>query len=314
MKSPFIPVAVGLCMAMATHGAEQPQAPAAAEGGAPAEVKAITGKDFPGLELKYPDLAFYNAIKFGEKPEEVIYFAYAVRHTEVSSSKSKKDSEPNVYELLYAYTPNLPDFQKPKLLKGKVTREQLESGYMSGEYVEYPAVKLQTRRGPSTININLLLSYRGGRPQGEAELQMVHEGKSARMLLKMERLNRSASEAPIAAMNLFEEAKLKMRVMDNGKSVVATMCMGEGDNALIPLSGMLGGVMLNVKLDGKVMMTKKLNVDNKQIEKGEDFLNLKLGRLTPGKTYTYELTADLGPLGKPTASQEVAVEAKSSKL
>ncbi len=313
MKSPFIPVAVMLCMVMASHGAEPPQAPAAAAGGAPVEVKEITGKDFPGLELKHPDLAIYNGIRFGDKPEEVIYFAYAVRRVE-PSAKSKKESDPMMYELLYAYTPHLPDFQKPKLLRGKISRERLESGYMSGEFVEYPSIKLQTRKGAATLNINLALSYRGGRPQGDAEVQMVHEGKTARLLVKLDKIGRSSAEAPIPAMKLFEEAKLKMRVMDNGKSVVATLCMGELDRPLIPLSGMLGAVMLNIKWDGRLVETKKLSLDQKRLDKGDDFLDIKVGRLAPGKTYTYELTSDLGPLGKPTISQEVSVEAKASRL
>lgn len=313
MKSLFQWTAIFSCLMAAAVAAEPPQAPAPAAGAAAAEVKTITGKDFPGLELKYPDLAIYNAIQFGDKPEEVIYFAYAVKRVEPAASKSKKEAEPNTYEMLYAYTPNLPDFQKPKLLRGKITNERLESGYMSGDYVEYPPIKLQTRKGASVININLMLTYRGGRPQANVELQMIHEGKSARMLLKIDRLNRSSSEAPIQPVNLFENASLKMRVMDNGKSVVATLVMGE-DNALVPVSGLLGAVMLNIKLDGRTVESKKLSVDNKLLDKGEDFLNTKAGRLTAGKTYTYELSADLGPFGKPTASQEVSIEAKSSRL
>lgn len=288
-----------------TIGFRMTAAPArAAEEMAPAK---ITGKDFPELDLKNPALTQYCGLQFGEGPEEVVYFAFAVRKVDRSS---KGQESPPEYDMLYVYTPNTPPFQTPKLLRGRPTQERMESGRLSGKFMSYPPIKLQTRKGNTIINLDLELVYRYQRPGGRMEISMLHEGRNMKFTHELGKWYGQAAEAPIRPKVVLGEPKLIMRILDGGRSVSAILTLGAEDRPLMPVNAAVTPVMLTVKDGERVVDSRKMRIDKEVFAKGGEFMECRLGRLPPGRTYTYEVSVDLGPLGKHQVVQEYSVDAK----
>ena len=109
-----------------------------------------------------------------------------------------------------------------------------------------------------------------------------------------------AAEAPIRPKVVLGEPKLIMRILDGGRSVSAILTLGAEDRP----------VMLTVKDGERVVDSRKMRIDKEVFAKGGEFMECRLGRLPPGRTYTYEVSVDLGPLGKHQVVQEYSVDAK----
>lgn len=283
-------------------------APARAEEDERAAPAKITGKEFPEMDMKHPEMTQYCSMQFGDGPDDVAYIAYGVRKKEQPSAKDK--DAPAAYDLLYVYTPNGPPFQKPRILRGRPTRERLPSGRMSGEYMSFPPFKLQTRKGNAPVTLMVELEYRHQRPGGRLDISMLHEGKNLKFAHELGKWYGQAAEAPLRSKIVFAEPKLSMRILDSGRSVTAILTMGAADRLLMPLNAATTPVMLTVKDGARVVENRKMRVDKDLYAKGSEFMECRLGRLPPGRSYTYELTVDLGPLGKLQAQQEYTTESK----
>ena len=115
---------------------------------------------------------------------------------------------------------------------------------------------------------------------------------------------------PIRPKVVLGEPKLIMRILDGGRSVSAILTLGAEDRPLMPVNAAVTPVMLTVKDGERVVDSRKMRIDKEVFAKGGEFMECRLGRLPPGRTYTYEVSVDLGPLGKHQVVQEYSVDAK----
>lgn len=272
-----------------------------------------TGKDIPGVELKYPELALCTALQFGERPEEVVYFVFGAKKKPDDRAKDGPDRP--VYDVMYVYTPGLPAFKQPKLFRSQLQRVTSPAGYVSENCV-FPPIKLFTKMGGAPVEVEISMLYRvGARRLGGTMLAVLAKDHArAKVMCDLGRVSRESLEAPIKPMVLFEKPTLAIRVMDNGKTIIAQLQMGE-DRKLMSLGGEFGDIFLEVQDENKkTVEKKKISPDKKAFADDKDAYEAHTGRLTPGKSYTFKLSCDLGPMGALHAEQSMSIEKKTQRL
>lgn len=280
---------------------------------APPKPGAFAGRHFPEVRYRTPDKVQFMGFQYGDRPEEVVYLAFDMRQAPQDAPGQR--TPPAMYDVMYVHTPWMPDFLTPKTLIGQPWRDRLPSGRLGREIAQFPSFKLSTTRQGATIDFTFNMTWQPGlrRPAGRVLMAMSGPKGRGRVEVDLGRLSAMAPEAPIRPIMLLDRPQLELRVLENGRTVGAALTLGSGRAVLPGGPGTFGAVQLEVRQGSRPAEKKTLRPDRLLFGENVELFSARLGSLPPDKTYTFVVTADLGPLGSAHAEQQVMVDRRSSR-
>lgn len=250
---------------------------------------------FAQVPFKNPRDVLYAGIQFGPEKRHTVYLALDHRGRTIP----QKSGDPIIeYDTLYVCAPEDPKMAEPKALKGMTGKN---------EVMTFKGIEVSAPIEGGAISFLCPLEY-GLRSQmfsGAPEITVAKGKDMVRFRVDMSKVRASSSEGAIGVSRLYGKPEMRMRLMDGGRKVAASLEMGT--TRILPLAGIEKDATLEIVDDtGKPVEKKKMGGNAAQFPEKETWES-STGRLPLDKTFNFKVSINLGPLGIAAAEQSQTI-------